>query len=260
MPRGGHKSNSALTASLDDAKNELWNAWKRAANFQHKGIRGNEREEAVRNFLRHQLPKAYAVSTGEVVDFEDRRSTQLDVTIYDCIRNSPVLAREDQTLLPAESLLSVIEVKSQLTQEELDKCFKASKQLRLLRPYNKTFVSARRGGIPASDKQPRCFYSIFAYSSNLGTDDWLSKEWERVNRAAQANNCTSEVIDRILVLDRGLINPVFKVGKNAGSNGSDVLHNWFIELVNFLTRENARRIPVDWQSYASRTTSGWQRL
>lgn len=260
MPRGGSKVNPTFKMILSEARRDLWNAWLRAKNFQHSGIRGDEREEAVRKFLRERLPGAYAAVKGEAIDFQDRHSTQLDIAIYDCIRNCPLIAKSDQILLPAEALLSVVEVKSVLTLDELKTCFEAAKQLRRLKPFKENFVDTRLNGTWADDRKPRCFYTVLAYESNLGPSEWLTKEWDRVNKAADEVQCQPNIIDRILVLDRGLIIPTFQSGKIIAVDSEEALHEWFLHLINFLSRENARRPAVDWQLYTSRRARGWQRL
>lgn len=260
MPRGGRTINPTLEAVLSHAETDLWTAWKRATSFQQSVIRGDEREEAVRKFLRGRIPKDFDVVKGEIIDYRNTRSTQLDVVIYDSARNSPILAETEQTLLPSEAALSIIEVKSILNQDELQKCFAAAAQIRRLRPFKEKFVGPRQDGASAGDSNYRCFYSIFAYASNLGGTDWLSKEWERVRIAATEETCDISVVDRIIVLDRGMINTTSKSGKVAGANSAAILHEWFLHLINFLTRENERRPAVDWQVYSARRSKGWVRL
>ncbi len=259
MARGENEVNPTLKALLHEAQSDFWNAWERAKNFQHSGIRGEERETAVRQFLREKLPGAYGAVKGEAVDSKNTRSTQLDVVIYDQIRNGPLLAKSDQFLLPAEALLSVIEVKSVLTLDELKTCFEAAKHLRNLKPYNTSFVDARLNGAAAEDKNPRCFYCIFAYDTNLAPTDWAKKEWERVKKAAQDTECNPTFIDRILVLSRGLLIPEGTTCKVMATDQEVAFREWFLHLVNFLSRENPRRRPVDLQEYSS-SSAGWWRI
>jgi hypothetical protein len=42
--------------------------------------------------------------------------------------------------------------------------------------------------------------------------------------------------------------------------GADVLHEWFLHLINFLGRENGRRSPVDWNLYSKRSIRKWTKL
>ena len=259
MVRGENEVNPTFKALLNEAQSDLWNAWERAKNFQHSGIRGDEREAAVRQFLRERLPGAYGAVKGEAIDSKNTHSTQLDVVIYDQIRNSPLLAKTDQVLLPIEALLSVVEVKSVLTLDELKTCLEAAKQLRSLKPYKTSFIDSRLNGASAQDNSPRCFYCVFAYDTNIALANWAQKEWERVKKAAQDTECSPTFIDRILVLSRGLIIPEGMTCKVMATNQEIAFREWFLHLVNFLSRENPRRRPVDLQEYSS-SSGGWWRI
>jgi len=123
-----------------------------------------------------------------------------------------------------------------------------------------SFVDPRLEGVSADDGAPRCFYNIFAYDTDLGNENWLSKEWERVKEAAEHTQCTPNLIDRILVLNRGLIIPTYRSGNTFETEKGAALREWFLHLVNFISRENSHRKPVDLQLYSSRRTKGWQNL
>jgi hypothetical protein len=247
---------------LSQAQTEIAGDWEKAKNFQHKGVRGGWRESAVRQFLASRLPSAYSVvTTGEAVDCGDARTAALDVIIYDHTRNAPLLSGEGTVLLPAEALLAVVEVKSTLTVDELRKCYCGATSVRALQPYKKRFTAARPDGRSAEDGLPRCFYSVFAFTSNLSAPGWLTKQWKRIDEVAASSNCNPDSIDRILVLDRGLIMPVYKKGQVTVAAGADVLLTWFLHLSNFLARENAIRQPVDLEMYAGRNVPGtWEKL
>lgn len=181
----------------------------------------------------------------------------MDLIIYDQIRNGPLA--DDPFLMPAESLLAVVEVKTKLTKGELGKCFDAAKSIRALRPFRGKFVGARRDGAPAADGEFRCLYTVFAYSSDLSDDDWLYRAAKRLREVAAERNCGVDLIDRIVVLDRGLISPPRNAGKLALGEGPGIFHEWFLHLMNYLTREleERHRPPMDWQAYATRRNTGW---
>lgn len=170
--------------------------------------------------------------------------------------------------LPVESLLAVIEVKSLLSEEELKKSYLASKQISSLRPFKKLFTLAHseeddNPATPATGqdapKPLRCLRTIFAYATNLTENDWLTREWERVQQVTGENGCDPALIDRILVLNRGMLNPPAKQG-GEDTDFLSVFHQWFIGLANFLERENSRRPPVDWQTYTKKRIPGWKKL
>jgi hypothetical protein len=179
--------------------------------------------------------------------------------IYDRTRNSPLLAETEQNLLPVEAVLGIVEVKSIMSRDELVKCFRAASRVRRLLPFKRQFIDARKAGKPAEDGQSRCFFTVFAYETNIAKEGWLGKEWERVESAALAARCSLSCVDRIVVLNRGFINPARRAGKEDYADEATILQDWFLSLTNFLARESARRQPVDWQIY-SRPSGAWQRL
>jgi hypothetical protein len=238
----------------------LWLGFQRTTAKQHSGNRGLSREKALSAFLSAQLPKRFEVTTGEAIDAGERRSGQLDLVIYDRNLTAPLLSDDSGDLLPAESLLAVIEVKSTLTNDELKTCAHAAKALSLLRPYGKEFVEPRKDGEPADDGRHRCQYSIVAFKSNLGTTDWAAKEWERLTRAVSEVDVSASRIDRVLVLDQGMLVPPSCTARTQ-ADGKGMLRDWFLHLSNFLVREAARRHNFDFEKYGrQRANPGWTKL
>lgn len=243
---------------LVSSQEDLWVGFKRAQLANHSVLRGGVREEAVRLLLNERLPRQYRVVTGEVVDRNDQYSAQADAIVIDQARN-PVFREGDSVLVPAEALLGMIEIKSKLTAREMAKAVAAAQLIRKLQPFGGSFVGARQKGTKAGPGTHRCFVTLFAYRSDLGVgSDWASREWDRYI-ACLASPSDRDLIDRIVVLDRGMLNPPFARGKNA-SDEKRVLHEWFVGFANFLERERARRKPMDWQVYLDRYSSGWVKL
>ena len=55
-------------------------------------------------FLRDHLSKRFSVAKGEVIDFKDNRTGQLDLVIYDAHTNAVVRRGQENWLVPAEAL------------------------------------------------------------------------------------------------------------------------------------------------------------
>jgi hypothetical protein len=215
------------------------------------------REHALADFLARRLPTAYRVGMGEVIDHQDSYSRQVDVLIFDASRNAAF--RDDASLLiPAEAVLAIVEVKSILTRADLLSALENARSLRALRPFGENFVGARTEGKPAEAGTHRCFATVFAYESDLKAETWAREEWNRYNELLTAE-LTRDLIDRIVVLGRGAINPPFATAR-ADPEGKRVLHEWFVGLVNFLARESQRRPAMDWQVYFDRYSPGWRKL
>lgn len=220
-----------------------------AENMEHRGLKGNERVVPLMSFLKRHLPKAFAVGKGEAIDFRDNQSGELDLFIYDRHTAAPIQSLTDNILVPAEALYAVIEVKSVLTQDELIKCMKAAKKIRDLRPYKAKFLPAATKGRVHKDHY-RCPYYVFAYKTNLGADKWAQKEFDRIKKAAEVANCDLDVIDRVFVLNNGIIHPASGLAStDRGAVG--MFLDFYIHLINFLTRERGRRPSIDWMAYAS---------
>lgn len=256
MPRGTNNPSEVLSKVLAKAKEQLLLDAKHAEDFQQKSIRGDERAAGLANFLRDHLPERFSVTKGEVIDFRDERTGQLDLIIYDSHTTAPVTKGEENFLIPAEALYAVVEVKTTLTGDELVTCYRAAGKLRALRPFKAQFVPPRAEGA-AADRNPRCMYAVFSYFSNLGEENWVKKEHDRAIEAAKQEGLDPNVIDRILVLSRGFLLPGKGVGKEERDDAESVFSDFYLHLMNFLTRETKRREPIDWQAYGASSREGW---
>lgn len=245
---------------LGEAEERLWSDFRRSTSLQHRGTKGRVREGGVARFLREQLPARFAVHEGEAIDAADRRSTQLDVVIFDGANVSPLWVDEYTVLIPAESLLAVVEVKTRLTREEVVTCCRAIKSLAMLRPDGQPFIPARADGAPADDRRLRCLYTIIAFETDLGREAWAQKEWNRLLESCAEEGVEASRLDRMLVLDRGMIVPPSSRVRETGEElNRRLLGQWFLHLTQFLTREAARRPAFQWSPYREQG-EGWREL
>lgn len=260
MPRGTRDPSDVFRDVLDEAANKLALSSREAATFEQHGIKGDERAAALASFLREHLPGAFDVKKGEAIDFSDARTGQLDLVIFDRNGSAPILVGKENVLLPCESVYVVVEVKTTLTQDELDGAYRSALKVRSLKPFKSRFVGSRSDGAAADDDAYRCLYVVFAYSTNLGPDGWLPKEFKRVELAAQGSRVDVDLIDLVVVLDRGTISPGSATGKSVDQDDRSVFLEFYLHVVNFINRERARRPSVDWQVYSARSSPGWVRL
>lgn len=256
MPKRSTRSPSKIFANvLGQAEKRLLLDAEKAENFGHKGLRGNERAAALKAFLEERLPAIYAVGSGEAIDFRDHSTGELDLFIYDRSTAAPIQNSTESTLIPAESLYAVIEVKTTLSQDELNKCVKAAARVRKLKPFKTNFHPAATDG-QVFRNHYRCPYYVFSYHSNLAEQNWAEKELLRLSIAAKSEGCSMDVIDQLFVLDRGCILPSKAMALEDSERG--VFLDFYVHLLNFLTRERARRPNIDWTAYTSRRT--WRKL
>jgi hypothetical protein len=255
MKRTTKYSSIIFKEVLRQAEEQLALAGRQAANYQHRGIRGDERANALREFLSKHIPSSFATGKGEAIDYQDRRTGEIDLCVYDVATASPIQTSGDNALFPAEALYAIIEVKSILSQDEIRKCVAAAKKVRALRPFKQQFGGAQTRGAASTDA--RCIYIVFAYATNLSEDGWAQKEFERIQTAVRLEDCPLDVIDRVIVLDRGMIQPqVARARIKEESKG--IFLEFYIHLMNFLMRERRRRDEIDWTAYTARTT--WIKL
>ena len=103
----------------------------------------SNREAFCRLFLSSHLPPGYRVTTGEVIDASGNTTGQLDVVI---VNDSAPMLTVDQSgsvIAPilADSVLSVVEVKTSLTSDSLKKALSQLRPVKALMPTHGTLQS-----------------------------------------------------------------------------------------------------------------------
>lgn len=105
---------------------------KARADFDHRGVKGDAVEEAVRAFLRAHLPRRYDVGKGEVIDRFGHRTSQLDVIVLN--DEQPFVHPEGTSgVYLAEGVSAVGEVKTRLDKTALDDILSKGERIRQLR-------------------------------------------------------------------------------------------------------------------------------
>lgn len=93
--------------------------------ISHALSKGQRREEIViKRYLEKYLPLKYGISSGIVIDSCGGQSKQQDIIIYDRLNTMRLFGErrddDNQVFIPIENVFAVIEVKSNLTNEEID--------------------------------------------------------------------------------------------------------------------------------------------
>ncbi|NOI60513.1 DUF6602 domain-containing protein [Vibrio coralliilyticus] len=100
----------------------------------HNDIKGYGRESLAKDFLSSHLPNMIDFFTGEILDSEDNRSSQIDLILYGS--HCPKLPLiDDFHLAFVDAVLAAIEVKSNLDSKQMQSCMKASERLKRLKRY-----------------------------------------------------------------------------------------------------------------------------
>jgi hypothetical protein len=82
-------------------------------------VKGAVRETLVADLFRPLLPTDFGVATGIIISAENQQSAQQDIVVFDRRVLPPLLFEGGPTLIPVESALATIEVKSCLNATEL---------------------------------------------------------------------------------------------------------------------------------------------
>lgn len=110
---------------LKSAADRLFQDFEESAEIVHNLTKGEARESSVvKHFLRPLLPSRYSLTSGIIIDSDDKQSRQQDIIIFDGL-NTPILKDlEHSKLLFPESVSAVVEVKSTLTKANLEDTFR----------------------------------------------------------------------------------------------------------------------------------------
>jgi hypothetical protein len=92
--------------------------------LKHTGLKGRAREIFVNDLLTPFLSPNLGTCTGIIVDSSGGNSFQTDIIIYDKTLIPSLMFTPEEGIVPIESVLATVEVKSSLTREELRKSIK----------------------------------------------------------------------------------------------------------------------------------------
>jgi hypothetical protein len=161
--------------------------------IKHMGERGSEREEGLKSFLEAYLPSRYTVSNGEIVDDSEQTSRQCDLVIYDRTNCPLMLAGKTYRVFPAEPVFAVVEVKSVLTNSELEDAVEKIRSAKRLIRHNGLIAGV-----------------IFAYKSGRKKDP-IGEIASRLQEL-HAGMGPRLYVDLVCVLDAGVIQLVDNAG------------------------------------------------
>jgi hypothetical protein len=178
--------------------------------FKHSGNKGTNIEHIFGDFARKYLPRRLEIGNGEIIDSFGNRSGQADIIIVN--EDHPFTFTPNKPgLFFIEGILSVGEIKTTLTTQELKNTLKNS----LL--YKKLKTTHGKGSMFYANKSDKNRYYehppffLFCYESQL-TLPTIKTNIE--NFIAESSTDTLGIIDGVFVLDKGwLIN--FGDGKGA---------------------------------------------
>ena len=150
------------------------------SNLEHSGTKGRLRELVVTELINPLLPNGVSATTGLLIDSKGNQSNQLDIIIYTSDILPPLFQSTEQSVIPVDAAIQVIEIKSQLNATEMKISIENAKSVKSLipldpgQPYPSPFNKLNKNNIKNSMRvSPIC--SLFAFGSDLKR----KTEWER---------------------------------------------------------------------------------
>lgn len=176
----------------------------------HEGLKGSENEQALADVLRSFLPSRYGIEVNAlVIDREGAVSRQCDIVIYDDVQFPKYLRK----VYPIETVFAVIEVKTEISKQQIDIALQNEAALRklkfqpLLVPYWET--KTEREKIP-HNPPIHCMFGYRSSTEEFGTFvGWLrSLPTQNYNDRAfpycpPANHFIACALDKGVVFSRG---------------------------------------------------------
>lgn len=100
----------------------------------HAGEQGRENELSLSRLLENLIPRRLGVGSGVVIDATNMRSKQTDIIVYDLADQPTLMAQSSQVIFPVEVVHAVIEVKTNLTADEVADCAEKKASIHALSP------------------------------------------------------------------------------------------------------------------------------
>jgi hypothetical protein len=197
-----------LDKIIDIATDNLIKKSSLISTLHHPLEKGVFREFFISEILSPLLPHHYDISSGIIVDFKGKQSPQMDVIIYDKRKFPPLMLRAGAGIIPLDSVMCVIEVKSELTATDLRSSLHSATTL------NPNYIDHLEM-VKSSQASNYPLYAVFAYKSSAQLkeeDDRANQEYisEKIQNKFKTHSTTSakptgdQLLKLICILDKGV--------------------------------------------------------
>lgn len=192
---------------LEGASQQLRADFEATRLIPHRGVKGEEREEAVKRFLNEHMPRRFKAVSGFILDQNEQVSGHEDVIIYDHQYAPTYRYSERSAIVPNDAVAAVVEVKSRLNGDALANAMQKAHEVKALVKSKQgvTMTMDDRGCLQETSEVEadgliltKVF--LFAYESDLsiqGVADAWHKHYLDVPLTMN--------LDEIIILDRGVI-------------------------------------------------------
>ncbi len=227
-----------LTADLKAGQNAL----------THPVAKGDAAEHNWLKMLKEHLPQRYQVSKAFVIDSQAQESDQIDIVIYDWQYTPLLYNKDDQRLIPAESVYAVFEVRPTLNRENvLYASEKAASVRRLYRTSAEIPYAAGR-------YEPRPLFPIISGILTIESD-WKPAFGQTLEKALREPSLEGR-LDLGCVVTEGAFDATY-----SAENVELSIHHSGLALVGFLFRllsrlQNVGTVPaIDYRVYSDALSS-----
>lgn len=140
----------------------------------------SNRESFCRIFLSSHLPPGFRVTTGEIIDSSSNLTGQLDVVVVNDLCPSLTIDTSGHVIapIPADSVLAVIEVKTTLTHDALNKALSQMRPIKALMPSHTTLLTPD-GGIIDDPLGGKVIAGIFSFNITDEIEDQVPELLEK---------------------------------------------------------------------------------
>ncbi len=202
--------------------------------LEHAGTKGRWRELFLSELIEPILPNGVSATTGVLIDSKGTQSKQLDIIIYSSDLLPPILRSNEQSLIPVDAAIQVIEVKSRLDADEMRDCINKAESVKSLfllgagNEYPQPFNSILKPEL-MHPLRVATIFSVFAFKTDLS----VKTEWERYRELVKSENMSpSQVyINDICVAGYGYWNSLCDESVMADEDYSEVL-SMLVPLIN----------------------------
>lgn len=188
----------------------------------HSVEKGDSSELEWGVMLSTYLPARYSVGRAHIIDYEGNFSEQIDIVIYDRQYSPFILKQNGATYIPAECVYAVIEIKQEITLNNLRYAVQKASSVRKLKRTSAKIIQADGKDFQAK-KPPKILAGILAINGKMtqnmkiylkGLDETnclnfgcsLNSQYFKINNfQQQAENSLPLNIDFILNSENGLV-------------------------------------------------------
>jgi hypothetical protein len=214
-----------VKSHMDGIEQSLAHDFELSRSLGHSTDKGNVRESFINRFLNDHVGHGIGIGTGELIDCESKvgdSRNQIDTILYRTDFPKIGYGAGLVNLFFIESVVSTLEIKSTLDEDELFNAVQAAQKLKALKHSLHRIIAPRPalltvGPAPQTEtiwpKGALCY--VIAYHSvtkNMSTiAGWLKKAHEKLQievperNLADLSNVTSPTVDGIFVLNQGFL-------------------------------------------------------